>query len=288
VSERRIVVNGIELAVEEVVRAAGAGPDARPLVLVHGFTGFRQDFAPVMDALARLAGRVVALDLRGHGASTHTGDEASYTLDALAGDLLAALGALDIARCDLLGHSLGGMLVQRVALAAPERVASLVLLSTSAEALGWIDEGLLALAAAVGREQGMARLAEILRARAPEDPARSEPDRRLEREWGAERFWAWRTARVVATDPAAYRALGLALKHAPDLRSRLCAVACPTTAMVGALDPEFVEASARMAAAIPGARHVVIPNAGHQPQLEAPEAWLAAVGEHLARVRGAT
>ncbi len=278
-SERRVAAGGVELAVED----RGAGE--RALVLVHGFTGFRQDFAPVIDALLAHAGRVVALDLRGHGASTHTGDAATYTLEVLAADVAAALAALGIARCDLLGHSMGGMLAQRVALAAPERVASLILLSTSAEALGWIDEASLKLASYVGATQGMAKLAEILRARAPDDPARSEPDRRLEREWGAERFWGWRNARVIATDPVAYQALGLALRHAPDLRPRLAAIACPTTAIVGALDAEFVAASPRMAAAIPGARHVVLPNAAHQPQLEAPEAFVAAVAEHLARVR---
>ena len=141
------------------------------------------------------------------------------------------------------------------------------------------------LAAQLGREQGMAKLAEILRARAADDPARGEADRRLEREWGPERFWAWRGARIRATDPVAYQALGLALKRAPDLRARLAQIRCPTLVMVGELDAEFAEASRRLAAASPGARHVVIPNAGHQPQLEAPEAWLAAVAEHLARVR---
>jgi len=278
--ERRIAVNGVELAAEE----HGAGE--RPLVLVHGFTGFRQDFAPVLDALLPHAGRIVTLDLRGHGASTNTGDEASYTLDALASDLLAALDALEIAACDLLGHSMGGMLVQRVALAAPARVASLVLLSTSAEPLAWVNEDMLKLASQIGRKYGMARVAEILRAQAPADPTRSEPDRRLEREWGAERFWAWRSARVIATDPAAYPALGLALKYAPDTRARLAAIGCPTTAIVGALDREFIEASPRMAAAIPGARQVVLPEAAHQPQLEAPEAFVRALREHLARARG--
>ncbi len=278
-SERRIAVNGVELAVEE----HGAG--ARPLVLVHGFTGFRQDFAPVIDALVSLAGRVVTLDLRGHGASTHTGDAATYTLDVLSEDVRAALVALGLVRCDLVGHSMGGMLAQRVALAEPQRVASLVLLSTSAEPLAWINEDALKLAAYVGREQGMAKLAEILRARAPEDPARTLADRRLERTWGTERFWAWRDARVIATDPVAYQALGLALKHAPEFRARVTAIECPALVLVGDLDGEFVAASPRLAAAIPGARHLVIPGAGHQPQLEAPEAWLAAMGEHLARVR---
>ena len=277
--ERRIGVNGVELAVEE----HGAGD--RPLVLVHGFTGFRQDFAGVIAALLPDACRIVTLDLRGHGKSEHTGEAHTYTLEVLTDDLRAALAALGIARCDLLGHSMGGMLAQRVALAEPERVASLVLMSTSAEPLEWINEDQIKLAAYVGREQGMEKLAEILRARAPEDPSRSEPDRRLEREWGSDAFWGWRDARIIATDPVAYLELGLALKRAPDLRARLSGIRGPTLVMVGSLDTEFVEASARLAAAIPGARHSVIPNAGHQPQLEAREAWLAALREHLKRVR---
>jgi pimeloyl-ACP methyl ester carboxylesterase len=275
--------NGVELAVERF--GASAGDEPRPLVLLHGFTGFRQDFAPVIDALLQSAPRILALDLRGHGESSHTGDEGSYTLDALAADVVAALAALGVARCDLLGHSMGGMVAQRIALAAPARVASLVLLSTSAEPLTWIEEPMLRLAAHVGRTQGMARLAEILRERAPADPARSEPDRRLEREWGAARFWAWRDARIVATDPAAYQALGLALRHAPDLRAALRGITCPTTAIVGALDAEFLAASPRMAAAIPGARHVVLASAAHQPQLEAPEAFVREVAQHLAWAR---
>ncbi|HEY8119889.1 MAG TPA: alpha/beta hydrolase [Myxococcota bacterium] len=279
-SERRVAVNGVELAVEE----HGAGP--RALVLVHGFSGFRQDFAPVIDALLPHAQRIVALDLRGHGGSTHTGDAATYTLDVLADDVRAALAALGVARCDLLGHSMGGMLAQRVALAEPQRVASLVLVSTSAEPLEWINEDHIRLAAYVGGEQGMTKLAEVLRARAGDDPTRGEADRRLEREWGAERFWRWRDARIAAMDPVAYQALGLALKRAPDFRARLSALRCEALVAVGALDAEFVEASPRLAAAIPGARHVVIPNAGHQPQLEAPEALVSALGEHLARVRG--
>ena len=277
--ERRVALNGVELAFEE------HGSGDRPLVLVHGFTGFRHDFAPVVDALLPSAGRIVSLDLRGHGASTHTGDAATYTFDALASDVAAALAALGIARCDLLGHSMGGMLAQRVALAQPERIGSLILLSTSAEPLAWINQDHIELAAYVGREQGMAKLAEVLRARAADDPTRGEADRRLEREWGAQEFWGWRDARILATDPVAYQALGLALKYAPDVRARLSAIRCPTLVMVGALDAEFIEASPRLAAAIPGARHVVIPNAGHQPQLEAREAFLAAVRDHLARAR---
>jgi pimeloyl-ACP methyl ester carboxylesterase len=131
----------------------------------------------------------------------------------------------------------------------------------------------------------MTALAAILRVRAGDDPQRSEPDRRVEREWGAERFWAWRTARVEAMDPAAYVALGRALIEQDDLSPRLGAIRAPTTVLVGELDTEFRAPAAALARGIPGARLVVLPGAGHQPQHEAPAAWRSAVSEHLDRVR---
>jgi pimeloyl-ACP methyl ester carboxylesterase len=278
VAVRRVEVEGIELACEE------RGCGERPLLLVHGYTGFRHDFATQWDALAAVS-RVVAPDLRGHGESSKTGDPASYTLDALAEDLVRLLDALDLPPCDLLGHSMGGMLALRVALARPERVASLVLMDTSAERLDWIDADLLALASRVAREAGMAALARILRARAAGDAARSAPDRRVEEEWGEERFWAWREARVAAMDPEAYAALGAELAQCASLRPRLGEIRCPTLVMVGELDADFRAPAEALARGIAGAELAVIAEAAHQPQHEAPAAWQAALRAHLARVR---
>jgi pimeloyl-ACP methyl ester carboxylesterase len=274
----RVRANGIEIAFES------HGEGERPLVLVHGFSGFRQDFAGQLPELAR-HGRVLAPDLRGHGESGR-GEAASYGFDAFVADLLGLLDALGIERADVLGHSMGGMVALRAALAAPAHVASLVLMSSSAARLGFIDRAQLALAARVAREAGMTPLAQILRARAADDAARGEADRRMEAEWGAERFWAWRTARVAAMDPAAYEPLALALAEQEDLTPRLGEIACPTTVLVGELDRDFRAPSEALAKGIPGARLAVLPHAGHQPQHEAPEAWRAAVLEHLARVRG--
>jgi 2-succinyl-6-hydroxy-2,4-cyclohexadiene-1-carboxylate synthase len=275
----RVRVNGIEIAYED------RGRGERPLVLVHGFTGFRHDFADQLEALARER-RVLAPDLRGHGESGRSGDPADYTLARLAEDLLGFLDALDVEHCDLLGHSMGGMLALRAVLARPGRVASLLLMDTAPGPLHWVDPAQLALATRVAREAGMAALARILRARAKDDPARGEPDRRVEAEWGEERFWGWRSARVAATDPAAYEALGRALVEQEDLSPWLPSIAAPTTVLVGELDHEFRGPAEALAQRIPGARHVVLPGAGHQPQHEAPDAWREAVLEHLVRVRG--
>jgi pimeloyl-ACP methyl ester carboxylesterase len=274
----RVVANGIEIAFEE------HGHGDRPLLLVHGFTGFRQDFAGQLPALSQ-HGRVLAPDLRGHGESARTGDPASYGFEHLTADLLGLLDALGIERCDLLGHSMGGMVALRAALAAPERVASLVLMDTAPGPLSFVDRGQLGLAARVAREAGMAALAQILRARAREDATRSPADRRIEREWGEERFWEWRTARVAAMDPAAYEAFAVALVEQEDLTPRLAEISCPTAVLVGELDHDFLAPSETLARRIPGAELRVLPHAGHQPQHEAPEEWRTAVLEHLARAR---
>src|SRR6478735_8260574 len=120
-------INGAELVYEDV------GEGTRPFVLVHGLTGFRDDFRERMAALAEL-GRTIIYDHRGHGDSTNTGDPTSYSFAQLVDDLAGLLDALGVPTCDLLGHSMGGMIALRFVLAHPERVASLVLMDTAARA----------------------------------------------------------------------------------------------------------------------------------------------------------
>jgi len=159
----------------------------------------------------------------------------------------------------------------------PERVASLVLMDTAGRAMDWMDARAFELGARIAVEQGMERLHEILRGRAAADPTRTEADRRLEAEWGTERYWDWRRERFIGVDPHAVAPMTRQLVEHPSLLERLAAVRCPTLVMVGEHDTPFLEPARELAAAIPGARHVIIPDAGHQPQIEAPTAWLHAL-----------
>jgi pimeloyl-ACP methyl ester carboxylesterase len=252
-------------------------------VLVHGFTGFRDDFREQLPALTEL-GRTIVYDHRGHGDSTNTGAAASYSFAQLVDDLGAVLDALGVRHCDLLGHSMGGMLALRFALAWPQRVASLVLMDTAARAPDHMPRAPLAAAGAIARSQGMETLAELLRGRAADDPSRPEAERRLELEMGAA-FWERRRKRLVAMDPEAFAALALELVDHTPLTDRLSEIGCPTLVMVGEQDAGFVAPAEEMARGIPDARMVVIPGAAHSPQLENPDAWFTAIREHLARVR---
>jgi pimeloyl-ACP methyl ester carboxylesterase len=67
----------------------------------------------------------------------------------------------------------------------------------------------------------------------------------------------------------------------PDQLDALAAVRVPTLVMVGEEDQVFVEVSRAIAAAVPGARLVEIPVAGHSPQFENPEAWRSSLEDFL-------
>lgn len=273
-----VTVNRVRLAYSDI------GEGNRPLVLVHGFTGSRDDFHEQLAALGRI-GRTILLDQRGHGESSNTGDPDTYTFSQLVADLAAFLDALGIERCDLLGHSMGGMVALRFVLAHPERVASLLLMDTSARAPDGFPRAPVAAAGTIAREEGMANLAALLRARAADDPRRPAAAKRLEAEMGAERFWERHHRRLTAMDPEAFAALGVMLVDQTPVTERLDEIACPTLVIVGEQDAPFRKPAEEFVERIANSTCCVIPDAAHSPQLENPALWFDAVRGHLLRVR---
>jgi pimeloyl-ACP methyl ester carboxylesterase len=71
------------------------------------------------------------------------------------------------------------------------------------------------------------------------------------------------------------------MAHQPDQLALLAGVLCPTLVIVGEEDASFVDPSRDMAATIPGAELVVVPDAGHSPQFENPFPWFEAVDGFL-------
>src|SRR6476646_11502293 len=105
-------------AVQLTIAEAGIG--GRPVMLVHGFTGAKEDFTDFLEPLAERGWHAVAPDLRGHGSSDHPDDEARYSLEIMVADLLALAASLGWVTFVLLGHSMGGMVAQELLLAHPE------------------------------------------------------------------------------------------------------------------------------------------------------------------------
>jgi pimeloyl-ACP methyl ester carboxylesterase len=258
---------------------AEAGIGGRPLMLVHGFTGAKEDFTDFLEPLAERGWHAVAPDLRGHGASDHPADEESYSLDIIAADLLALADALGWGSFVLLGHSMGGMVAQHLLLAQPERVRGLVLMDTTHGPVDWVEADTAALAAAVVREEGIAALMEALKLLRADDPLMTPAFLRLlEEKPGYSEFC---DAKLLASAPAMWLAMASALLTQPDRLDLLAEVDVPTLVIVGEQDTPFVAHGERMAKTIPGARLAIIPDAGHSPQFENPGAWWSALSSFL-------
>ena len=103
----------------------GEGP---PLIMI---LGLGQDTATWEFQVSDLSEhfRLILLDNRDSGRSSSSPE--SYTTETMAGDILGLMDHLGMARAHVLGTSMGGMIAQQVALMAPERVISLVLVSTA-------------------------------------------------------------------------------------------------------------------------------------------------------------
>jgi pimeloyl-ACP methyl ester carboxylesterase len=263
------------------LRVAEAGPvDGRPLLLVHGFGGAKEDFTDHLDALGALGWRVVAPDLRGHGESEWPKGEDAYSFATFADDLADLASSLGWRSFTVLGHSMGGMVVQELVLSRPQLVDALVLMDTAHGPMGWLDRDMLAMGVAVVREQGVDAYVDLTSALMESDPLVTPAFRRLLAERPGYAEFCDAKARATSADMRAAMMLAFV-----DQRDRLpllaSSVTAPTLCIAGEQDNGFVDHCRAMAAAIPGARLEVIPDAGHSPQFENPNAWFAALSVFL-------
>lgn len=104
-------------------------PGAHPVILLHGITDSWFSFSQVLPKLAANY-HVYAPDQRGHGDSDRPEDK-GYAWPDFAADVIAFMDAMGIERATLVGHSMGSMVAQQVAITAPERVARLVLVASA-------------------------------------------------------------------------------------------------------------------------------------------------------------
>lgn len=272
-TDRVVALADVELRITE------AGEGGRPLLLAHGFTGSRTDFADFIEPLAAAGWHVVAPDHRGHGDSDKPDGEDRYSLRIFAADLLDLADAVGWGRFVLLGHSMGGMIAQELALLAPERLAGLILMDTGHGPVE-VDPDLAQLGAQVARDQGMDVLAEL--SKTIEDPLVNEAYLRHCEE---DPTYAERGERNLrASSPAMYAAMIGEIVGQADRLGRLGVIGVPTLVLVGEHDGPFLGPSRRMAETIPDARLAVVAGGGHSPQLEAADGWWDAVSGFLADI----
>jgi 2-succinyl-6-hydroxy-2,4-cyclohexadiene-1-carboxylate synthase len=233
------------------------------LVLLHGFGGTRHMWDRVAARLPSERYRPRALDLPGHG------DAADAERPITFAGCVERVLAQGPERFILCGYSLGGRVALNLALAAPERVARLVLVSSTA-----------------GIEDPAQRAA---RRRA--DGALADELERLPYEDFIER---WRSQPLFAEDPLEVKALareqqrrnrpdalaaslrGVGTGEMPPLWSRLAELEMPVTVLAGERDEKFLALGRRMVGLMPHAEMLVMPG-GHNLVLESPAALAAAL-----------
>jgi 3-oxoadipate enol-lactonase len=236
----------------------GAGP---AILFLHGLGGCWRDWEPQIESL-RERYRCVVIEHRGHGRSQRV--PGPYTIEGFAADALAVCRDLGIAHAYVVGLSMGGMIAQALALAAPDFVDGLVLCDTSTHmSRGGAD--MFGAAAHIVRRDGFAGL----QARATGDPLgwsaytlANAPhiarNNLREAESNDPDCWAW--------------AVDALLGH--DTRDRVGQIAAPTLLVWGAEDLGMpVKVAERLAEAMGGAPLVVLEDAGHVCNLEQPAAF---------------
>jgi len=234
--------------------------DAPVLVLSNSIATTLELWDPQVAAFTQ-SFRLLRYDQLGHGRSDVP--PRPYTVERLAGELLALLDELGLERVSFCGLSLGGTVGMWLGAHAPERIDRLVLAGTSAyfgPPQRWVER------IAQVEADGMGPVAEAAMAR-----------------WFTPAFRATGPYRDghAATPTEGYIACCGALA-AWDFRSELVAVSVPTLVVVGEQDPSTPPEHARaIADGIPGARLVVIPNAAHLVNVEQPDAFNRAVLDHL-------
>jgi proline iminopeptidase len=276
------VASGVSLYVESL----GRGKDT--LVLLHGGPGLTAanvlpDFAPLADQFT-----VVSYDQRGAGRSTLIEDSTRVTLGAHVADLEALRSQLHLDRMTLVGHSWGGGLAVRYALAHPSHVQRLILIDPlpprrgtlitefSRNLSAWMDSATRARAAAANQAwtagadavAGCRDYWSIFQNGYFANP-RQHPT--MKGEW-------------CVGSPAAVRAFSRANRWALasigrwDWTVEAKTLIVPTLIIHGAQDPLPVSGSREWLAVLPQSRLLIVKDAGHYPFVEQPEIVMSAIG----------
>lgn len=250
------------------LRTTGDGP---VVLLVPGYTGSKEDFAPLLDPIAEAGYQAIAIDLPGQMDSPGPPDEAAYLPAALGAGLAELVDKLatDGRPVLLLGHSFGGLVARRAVLAGAPITGLTLLCSGPGELPQGARRQVLEIGDPMLRQHGIAA------AMSAQDALnRSNP------RWQSlpEPLRAFFRARFLRNSEASLLGMGRGLRTEPDLVADLsrklrgastgCLVAC------GVTDDTWPPAVQRDMADRLEADYAAIPGAGHSPAVEAPEALL--------------
>lgn len=229
----------------------GEGP---VILLSHGYSATSQMWRGQIEALSR-KNKLVIWDMRGHGQSDYPDDQAAYSEEATVADMVGLLDAVGAKTAIVGGLSLGGYMSLAFHVKHPDRVRALLIIDTGP---GYRkDEG------RDGWNRNALKTAE-----------RFEKDG-LGQLQGASRERSSATHRNAVGLAKAAR--GMLTQRDARVINSLPEIKVPSLVLVGDMDTPFLAAADYMAAKIPGAKKVVLADAGHASNIDQPAAFNDAV-----------
>jgi pimeloyl-ACP methyl ester carboxylesterase len=247
-------------------RAAVRGRAVGSAVLVPGFTGSKEDFIGVLRPLAERQVRAVAFDLTGQFETAGPEEAQSYSLPGFAADVWAVAATLPRPLV-LVGHSFGGLVVRDAVLADPLAADGLTLIASGPAALPDDQQAVLRMFIDVMNRHG---LEAVLQGKRAMDVAAGFPEPPPDIE-------AFLTRRFLANAAGSLQAMIEALCGVADEVDALAAVAPPTTVIIGGRDDVWPIDQQREMASRLGAAVTELPDAGHSPAVDAPDAVADAI-----------
>ena len=267
--------------------APGPGPARPPVIAIHGLTRNSADFDSIAPLLAQSGRRVLAVDVRGRGLSDRAPDPMTYRPDVYAADVLALMDQAAVGRAVFMGTSMGGLITMALTALRPKAVVAAILNDIGPEVA---PEGLARIAAYSGQPVEIDSWADAAayakRINAVAFPHYSDAD------------WDAFARRIFRQGPDGE----IGLDYDPDISVPIRAAGAkalvpnlwpmfrrlarnrPTLLVRGGVsDLLSADIAARMRKAAPDMAYVEVPQIGHAPMLDEPEAK-AAIFEFLAEL----
>ncbi|WP_287105006.1 alpha/beta hydrolase [Brevundimonas sp.] len=267
--------------------APGPGPARPPVIAIHGLTRNSADFEAIAPLLAQSGRRVLAVDVRGRGLSDRAPDPMTYRPDVYAADVLALMDQAAVGRAVFMGTSMGGLITMALTSLRPKAVVAAILNDIGPEVA---PEGLSRIAAYSGQPVEIDSWADAAayakRINAVAFPHYSDAD------------WDAFARRIFRQGPDGE----IGLDYDPDISVPIRAAGAkalvpnlwpmfrrlarnrPTLLVRGGVsDLLSADIAARMRKAAPDMAYVEVPQIGHAPMLDEPEAK-AAIFEFLAEL----
>ena len=228
------------------------GTHKADVVLVHGFTGSKEDFSEVAPLIAKSGFRVLTFDNRGQNESSHSKRADGYSMPSLGKDVIEISRHFRLQKPHLLGHSFGGLIAQQATKLSPESWSSLTLMCSGPSGrANWLDDPQF-------RNLTNETKGEIWKTFLEQDRI------------GNSKFELWKR-RWLASDATSTMIFRKHLRSQPSIVTEIAELGINSHVIYGENDDAWPLSEQNSMANILKAKLTVLPNCGHCPNEENPE-----------------